>query len=128
MRLPGGALIQRVSAANTEHVTAVDGDGAIVTALGTLPISRFEFTGDPADTPHIGPTGQAFNTAFGVGAGTDYVAPGDQAGVALAATKELAERVADLTGPQGPKGETGPKGDTGPRVPTRARRTGWAPR
>jgi hypothetical protein len=89
-----------------------------VTALSALPLSSYEYTADSANTRHLGPTAAAFNGAFGLGSGTDDLAPADEAGVALAAAKVLATRVADLTGPQGAKGEqgvTGPKGDTGPK-------------
>jgi hypothetical protein len=117
VRLPSGALLQRVDATTTENAAAVDGD-ALVTALGSLPLSSYEYTADAADTRHVGPTAAAFNSAFGLGSGATDLAPADEAGVALAAAKVLATRVADLTGPQGAKGEqgvTGPKGDTGPK-------------
>ncbi len=115
VRLPTGALLQRVDATTTENAAPVDG-AALVTALSTLPLSSYEYTADAANTRHLGPTASAFNSAFGVGSGTDDLAPADEAGVALAATKVLAARVADLTGPQGAKGEPGApgaKGDTG---------------
>ena len=117
VRLPTGALLQRVDATTTENATPVDG-AALVTALSALPLSSYEYTADAADTRHLGPTAAAFNGAFGLGSGTDDLAPADEAGVALAATKALATRVADLTGPQGAKGEPGApgaKGDTGPK-------------
>jgi hypothetical protein len=117
VRLPTGALLQRVDATTTENAAPVDG-AAVVTALSTLPLSSYEYTADAANTRHLGPTAAAFNSAFGLGSGTDDLAPADEAGVALAAAKVLASRVADLTGPQGAKGETGaagPKGDTGPK-------------
>jgi hypothetical protein len=117
VRLPTGALLQTVDATTTENAAPVDG-AAVVTALSTLPLSSYEYTADAANTRHLGPTVAAFNSAFGLGSGTDDLAPADEAGVALAAAKVLAARVADLTGPQGAKGETGaagPKGDTGPK-------------
>ena len=105
----------------------VDGD-AIVTALGTLPISRFEFTGDPADTPHIGPTAQAFNTAFGVGAGRTTSRRAIRR--ASRSRRPRSWRSASPTSParRGRRARRARRATPGPRAPTRARRTGWPPR
>lgn len=100
-----------------ENAEAVDGD-AILAALTGLPISRYEFVADPDDRKHIGPLAADFNTTFGVGSGTELLAPADVAGVALAAAKRIAARVVDLAGPRGetgPQGPVGPAGATGPR-------------
>jgi hypothetical protein len=129
LRLASGPLVQRVDGTSTENSTATD-PAALRTALDGLGISTYEFTADPANTLHLGPTAGAFNTAFGLGSGSTFLAPADMAGVSLAVAKELSRRVTDLTGPQGtagaagstgPQGATGaqgaagPKGDTGPQ-------------
>jgi hypothetical protein len=114
VRLLNGALLQRVDATTTENAAAADG-AALVTALAALPLSSYEYTADAANTRHLGPQAGAFNAAFGLGAGTVELAPADVAGVALAATQELATRLDDLVGPRGPQGVPGPKGDTGPK-------------
>ncbi len=114
VRLGSGPLVQQVDATTTEGAAAVDG-AAVVTALGTVPIARYEYTADPANRKRLGPTAADFNAAFGVGAGAD-LAPADVAGVALAAAKQLAAQVESLegpAGPAGPAGATGPKGDRG---------------
>jgi hypothetical protein len=111
--LGAGVLTQRVDGATTTTLGPADG-AAILTALGTLPISTYTANADTAATTHVGPSGAAFNTAFGVGTGS-ALAPSDEAGVALAAVKQLAASVP--TGPTGLKGDTGatgPKGDIGP--------------
>jgi hypothetical protein len=115
VRLLDGALLQRVDATTTENATPADGP-ALVTALGSLPLSTYEYTADAGNTRHLGPTAAGFNAAFGLGAGVDDLAPADVAGVALATTKVLAARLDDLTGAAGPRGADGPlgpKGDTG---------------
>ena len=119
VRLLDGAVVQRVDSTTTENASPANG-AALVTALGTLPLSTYEFTADAANTRHLGPTAAGFNAALHLGAGAGDLAPSDVAGVALAATKELGTRIADLTGPKGatgPTGPQGPKGDTGPRGP-----------
>ncbi len=109
-RLAHGTLVQRVNGSATENPSGFDA-GALLTALGTLPVSTYHLAGDPSPARHIGPTGAAFNAAFGLGSGAD-VALGDLTGVALAAAKELAQRVA--ASPPGQAGPAGERGSTGP--------------
>ena len=107
-----GALTQREDGTSTEARAAVEGN-AVLERLATLPIARYRLTADPAGPLRIGPAGADFNTAFGLGSGSD-VATGDVAGVALAAVQALAPRVAAAApGPAGPTGPKGPPGDPG---------------
>lgn len=107
-----GALLQRVDGTTTSAAAAIDPD-ALLTALRALPVGTYQFTADAANLRHLGPMASDFNAAFALGTGTSESSIADQAGVALAATKELAARVADLQGARGAKGETGPTGPAG---------------
>ena len=117
VRLPTGALLQRVDATTTENVTAVDGD-ALVTALGSLPLSSYEYTADAANTRHLGPTAAAFNTAFGARLGHGRPRPGRR-GRRRAGGDEGAGRARRRphrpAGAKGEPGAPGAKGDTGPK-------------
>jgi hypothetical protein len=123
LHLASGPLVQRVDGTSTENSTAADA-AAVRAALDGLGISTYEFTADAANTRHLGPTAAAFNTAFGLGSGSTFLAPADMAGVSLVVAKDLSQRVTNLTGAQGttgatgatgPQGATGPKGAAGPQ-------------
>jgi hypothetical protein len=106
-----GALTQGADPAAAGTATPVDGD-AILTALRTLLLTRQAYTAN-SGVAHLWPTGHDFFTAFGLGTDTGTIAPGDMAGVALAAVKALDARVSALQMTPGPKGDTGLKGATG---------------
>jgi hypothetical protein len=110
-----GALTQGADPAAAGTATPADGD-AILAALRTLPLTQQAYTANSGVT-HLWPTGHDFFTAFGLGSDTGAIAPGDMAGVALAAVKALDARVSTLQATPGPKGETGAKGAAGAAGP-----------
>jgi hypothetical protein len=81
---------------------------AILAALRTLPLSTSSYAADPDARRHLWPAASDFHAAFGLGAADGTVAPGDMAGVALAAVQAI-----DAAGPAGPAGPGGPAGAAG---------------
>ncbi|MCB1056976.1 MAG: tail fiber domain-containing protein [Acidobacteria bacterium] len=75
-----------------ENVAAVD-TGDILERLAAIPIERWNFTEDSADTPHLGPMAQDFYAAFGLGTDDRHIAATDADGVALAAIQALYQRL-----------------------------------
>jgi hypothetical protein len=106
-----GAVTQGADPTAAGTATAVDGS-AILTALRTLPLTQQAYTASSGVT-HLWPTGHDFFTAFGLGADDGTIAPGDAAGVALAAIKALDAKVSTLQTTPGPKGATGATGTAG---------------
>ncbi len=64
----------------------------VLAKVAALPISRWNFKGDPA-TPHFGPMAQDFHAAFGLGTDERHIATVDADGVALAAIQGLNQKV-----------------------------------
>jgi hypothetical protein len=84
---------------------------AILAALRTLPLTTSSYTADPDARRHLWPSAGAFHAAFGLGAADGAIAPGDMAGVALAAVQAVDARVTALgPGPAGAPGAPGPAG------------------
>jgi hypothetical protein len=106
-----GAVTQGADPAAAGTATAVDGN-AILTALRTLPLTEQEYTAS-SGVKHLWPSGHDFFTTFGLGSDDGTIAPGDTAGVALAAIKALDAKVSTLQTTPGPKGATGAIGATG---------------
>jgi hypothetical protein len=106
-----GAVTQGADPAAAGTATAVDGN-VILTALRTLPLTEQAYTASSGVT-HLWPSGHDFFTAFGLGSDDGTIAPGDAAGVALAAIKALDAKVSTLQTTPGPKGATGATGATG---------------
>jgi hypothetical protein len=109
-----GALTQGADPAAAENAAPVDGD-ALLAALRTLPLATREYTADPSNARHLWPTAAEFSSAFGLGQGASSIAPGDMAGVALAAVKALDARVSAIAGTPGAQGSDGPQGAQGPQ-------------
>ncbi|HTU13558.1 MAG TPA: hypothetical protein VMF31_00025 [Solirubrobacterales bacterium] len=74
--------------------------------LRTLPVTSWTTPADSTGARHIGPTGNEFRAAFGVGSSDQVVAPGDLAAVGLVAIQQLAEN-AEATGERVKKLEQG---------------------
>jgi hypothetical protein len=89
----GGVLTQGSDVNSKKDIVALDGD-AVLGKLATLPVSEWSYKTE--DARHIGPMAQDFHAVFGAGDDDTRLAPGDEAGVALAAAKTLSERVATL--------------------------------
>jgi len=64
----------------------------VLEKVAALPISRWNFIGDPA-TPHAGPMAQDFHAAFGLGTDERHIATVDADGVALAAIQGLNQKL-----------------------------------
>ena len=64
----------------------------VLAKVAALPISRWNFKGDPA-TPHFGPMAQDFHAAFGLGTDERHIATVDADGVALAAIQGLNQKL-----------------------------------
>jgi hypothetical protein len=108
-----GMLTQLVFPTDLTVGAPVDG-AALLAALRTLAISRYRFDADTAGTPHLGPAGADFGTAFGLDGGVGAIAPTDMAAVALAAIKALDARVSAIALTPGPQGGPGAQGAQGP--------------
>jgi hypothetical protein len=63
--------------------------------VSSLPIFSWNYIQDPAGARHVGPMAQDFRAAFGLGEDERHIAPGDLAGVSLAAVQGLQELVAE---------------------------------
>ena len=90
-----GALQQNADPAATENPAGVDAQD-VLGKVATLPLRTYEYTGDPANARHLGPSGADFRGAFGLGGSDGAVAPADLGSVSLVAIKALNDRVKDL--------------------------------
>jgi len=66
----------------------------ILSKLDELPLSYWNYKTSNADDKHIGPMAEEFYDVFGFGESNKHIAPGDLAGIALAAAKALNEKSA----------------------------------
>lgn len=88
-----GSITQLSSRTSKTGFVALAGD-EVLSRLSSLPIWTWNYlTADSGDR-HIGPVAEDFYAAFGFGRSERSLAPGDVAGVALAATKALQAEVA----------------------------------
>ena len=71
-----------------ENLTPAD-PREVLDRVVSLPIQRWNYIHDTADTPHLGPMAQDFRAAFGLGADERTIATVDADGVALAAIQGL---------------------------------------
>lgn len=116
---PGGEVRAGTVVAQAADPAAARGaapanPATILTALRTLPLSTSSYAADPDARRHLWPSAGDFHAAFGLGAADGTIAPGDMAGVALAAVQALDARVSALgPGPAGAPGATGPQGPAG---------------
>jgi hypothetical protein len=93
-----GAYLSRSGAWNTPSDRALKADFHAVDAqevlarLAELPISTWHYRADDPAVRHMGPVGQDFHAAFGLGADALHIASLDADGVALAAVQGLYQR------------------------------------
>jgi hypothetical protein len=73
-------------------IKPVDADD-ILARVAALPVSTWSYKADKDPVRHVGPMAQDFAAAFGLGADERRLAPGDEAGVALAAIQALYRRL-----------------------------------
>ena len=62
----------------------------------SLPITTWTYRADEAGSRHLGPMAQDFHAAFGLGGNPTKLAPGDMAGVALAAIQAQQQQIDGL--------------------------------
>jgi len=87
-----GTLTQGSSRAIKNNLELVD-PAAALEGVRNLPIMTWSYKDDQNATRHLGPTAEEFHSAFGLGSDDKHIAPGDQAGLALAAIQGLAKQV-----------------------------------
>jgi hypothetical protein len=90
-----GVLTQGSDVNSKKDIVALDGQD-VLARLDALPVSAWTYKSDEANARHAGPMAQDFHAAFGFGDDDTRLAPGDEAGVALAAVKELSAQVRGL--------------------------------
>ncbi len=86
-----GSLSQGSDVNTKEAIVPVDG-GSVLERVRELPIYEWSYQGQP-ENRHLGPMAQDFHAAFGLGHNDTSLAPGDLAGVSVAAIRELSEIV-----------------------------------
>lgn len=62
---------------------------SVLDRVALLPITTWRYRDAAAQDRHLGPVAQDFHAAFGLGRDAEHIAPGDLAGVALAAVQAL---------------------------------------
>jgi hypothetical protein len=83
----GGTLTQGSDRNSKQAIEPVDG-AALLERVARLPLATWEYR-DAAGVRHLGPMAQDFVAEFGLGADDKHIAPGDAAGVSLAAIQAL---------------------------------------
>ncbi|HRQ64844.1 MAG TPA: hypothetical protein PKZ76_08275 [Xanthomonadaceae bacterium] len=97
--LIAGTLSQGSSRAIKSEIVKVAAE-AVLDKLSSLPVFEWSYSGMP-EQRHVGPMAEDFYTAFGLGGSDTHIAPGDMAGVALAAVSALNERSQQLEAENG---------------------------
>ncbi|MGN6185443.1 MAG: tail fiber domain-containing protein, partial [Thermoanaerobaculia bacterium] len=87
-----GTLTQGSSRAIKKDIEIFDPATALA-GVRSLPIMTWRYSDDAESSKHLGPMAEDFYAAFGLGADNKHIAPGDQAGLALAAIQGLAKEV-----------------------------------
>ncbi|MGH7410700.1 MAG: tail fiber domain-containing protein [Candidatus Methylomirabilis sp.] len=68
-------------------------NGYILRKVAELPVTRWQYKGEPQEVRHIGPVAQDFYASFGTGEDDRYIGTIDADGVALAAIQGLYQNV-----------------------------------
>lgn len=89
-----GTLAQNSDVNAKRDIDAVDG-AHVLTQLAQLPISEWAYKDDPG-VRHVGPMAQDFYNTFELGSDNTKIAPGDMAGVSLAAIQALQAEIVSL--------------------------------
>ena len=71
-----------------ENFASID-ERAVLNALLTVPVTRWNYKVEEDSVQHIGPTAQDFRSAFGLGDGSAAISTVDASGVALASIQAL---------------------------------------
>jgi hypothetical protein len=85
-----GVLTQGSDVNSKKDIVMLDG-ATVLARLDALPVAEWSYKSE--DVRHAGPMAQDFHAAFGYGDDDTRLAPGDEAGVALAAVKALNAKV-----------------------------------
>lgn len=83
-----GTLTQNSDVNAKRDIVPVNPD-VLLDRIGALPISEWSYASDGSGVRHLGPMAQDFHAAFGLGLNATSIAPGDMAGVSLAAVQAL---------------------------------------
>lgn len=89
-----GSLTQNSDINSKHNIEDVNGS-LILQKIASLPVSEWTYKSDEHGVRHLGPMAQDFHAAFGLGEKPTGIAPGDMAGVALAAVKALQVKLAE---------------------------------
>lgn len=84
----GGVWTNGSDRNSKHHIRQID-SRAILEQLMTLPVTKWQYLGDPAKSWHIGPMAQDFYATFGLGATDTHIGTIDADGVALAAIQGM---------------------------------------
>ena len=76
------------------NITAID-ERVVLEQVATLPLSSWQYTGDPSAVRHLGPMAQDFRATFGLGDTDRSYHSLDAHGVSLASIKALYKMVLD---------------------------------
>lgn len=90
-----GTLAQNSDVNSKRDIDAVDG-AHVLTKLARLPISEWTYKNDDPGVRHMGPMAQDFYSTFELGNDNTKIAPGDMAGVSLAAVQALQAEIVAL--------------------------------
>jgi hypothetical protein len=83
-----GVLTQGSDVNSKKDIVALDG-AQVLARLDALPVAEWTYKADESGARHAGPMAQDFHAAFGFGDDDTRLAPGDEAGVALAGVKAV---------------------------------------
>ncbi len=87
------SLIQTSDRNAKENFTTLDGK-TVLAKVAALPMTKWNYKDDLADTKHIGPMAQDFHAAFGLNGSDDkHISVVDEGGVALAAIQGLNQKL-----------------------------------
>jgi|GEM_PF-720361 len=84
-----GTLTQGSSREIKDNIQSLDGS-SVLNQLSELTLAEWSYKNSP-DSRHAGPMAEEFHAAFGLGASEHHIAPGDMAGLSLAAAQALHE-------------------------------------
>ena len=91
----GGAWTNSSDSSRKENFEQIDKHD-VLARVGSLPITRWSYKAEGCSVRHLGPTGQDFAAAFGLGTDDTSIATVDADGVALTAIQALYEQVQEL--------------------------------
>ena len=84
-----GTLTQGSSREIKDNIERLDG-ATVLNRLSKLTLAEWSYKNTP-DSRHAGPMAEEFHAAFGLGTSEKHIAPGDMAGLSLAAAQALYE-------------------------------------